>query len=82
MGGFVSDDFDEHLSLWAQIKDLRSLIEEQEEEVQHILQGALFYDPEMVEGHRKLIEFEYAHYLHALSHSDGKRHTLRLRGVE
>ncbi|MEC7985169.1 MAG: tetratricopeptide repeat protein [Myxococcota bacterium] len=57
---------------WSRAKALIEVSKEKEQEMQQRLQGALIYDPELVETHRKLIQIEYAEYLDAILRVDSR----------
>ena len=59
--------------LWAESLALHEQIEENRQEIHHLLQGALIYDPELTQTHQKLVAFEYEDYLNALLDADLKR---------
>ena len=59
--------------LWSESLALQEQIEENRQEIHHLLQGALVYDPELIETHQKLVAFEYEDYLSALLDADLKR---------
>ena len=65
--------------LWNEIHNLREQIEENRQELHHLLQGALVYDPELIETHQRLAAFAYQDFLDALLKMDThkKNHAIR-----
>lgn len=68
--GTKSDEEIRGWELLDTIHQLRITIEDTQQEIHHLLQGALIYDPELIEIHKKLLSFEYQYFLTALVNQD------------
>lgn len=56
--------------LWEKAEQKKEKARELDNEIELLLQGALIYDPDMIETYRRLTEIEYRHYMNAVLRGD------------
>ena len=66
---------------WKEAQQCNTQIEEQQEEIQNLLQGAFIYDPELIDIHRKQVEFAFQEYLEAEQRVDFRAKEKILRRI-
>ena len=67
--------------LWTKSNRLSKESDDLRHEAQQLLQGALIYDPELVEIHRRLIKLEYDEFLNATLRADVRASEKALRRI-
>ena len=70
----TSDDLEslEGWEIWLKSQELKDDVEEVQQEIHHLLLAALVNDPDLVDTHKRLVEYEYREYVQAMLEANQK----------